>query len=56
MLIRPESIYDKILLGNCEKVLKNIPSNSCQLTITSPPYGNAIDYDLHVSKKKFRIL
>ncbi|HEX5519609.1 MAG TPA: site-specific DNA-methyltransferase, partial [Candidatus Nitrosocosmicus sp.] len=51
MLIRPESIYDKILLGNCEKVLKNFPSNSCQLTITSPPYGNAIDYDLHVSKK-----
>lgn len=51
MLIRPESIYDKILLGNCEKVLKNFPPNSCQLTITSPPYGNAIDYDLHVSKK-----
>jgi DNA modification methylase len=52
MLIRPESIYDKILLGNCEKILKNFPSNSIQLTITSPPYGNAIDYDLHVSKKK----
>jgi site-specific DNA-methyltransferase (adenine-specific) len=51
MLIRPESIYDKILLGNCEKVLKNFPSNCIQLTITSPPYGNAIDYDLHVSKK-----
>jgi modification methylase len=50
MLIRPESIYDKILLGNCEKVLKNFPSNSIQLTITSPPYGNAIDYDVHVLK------
>lgn len=51
MLIRPESIYDKIVLGNCEKVLKNFPANSFQLTITSPPYGNAIDYDLHASKK-----
>ncbi|MBA3976797.1 MAG: site-specific DNA-methyltransferase [Nitrosopumilus sp.] len=51
MLIRPESLYDKIILGNCEKILKNFPSNSIQLTITSPPYGNAIDYDLHVSKK-----
>lgn len=51
MLIRPESLYDKIVLGNCEKVLKNFASNSIQLTITSPPYGNAIDYDLHVSKK-----
>jgi DNA modification methylase len=51
MLIRPESLYDKIILGNCEKILKNFPSNSIQLTITSPPYGNAIDYDLHASKK-----
>ena len=51
MLIRPESLYDKIVLGNCEKILKNFPSNSIQLTVTSPPYGNAIDYDLHVSKK-----
>lgn len=51
MLIRPESLYDKIILGNCEKILKNFPSNSVQLTITSPPYGNAIDYDLHVAKK-----
>ena len=51
MLIRPESLYDKIVLGNCERILKNFPSNSIQLTITSPPYGNAIDYDLHVSKK-----
>lgn len=50
MLIRPESIYDKIILGNCENVLKNFPSNSIQLTITSPPYGNAIDYDVHVLK------
>ncbi len=50
MLIRPESIYDKIILGNCENVLKNFPSNSIQLTITSPPYGNAIDYDAHVLK------
>jgi site-specific DNA-methyltransferase (adenine-specific) len=51
VLVRPESIYDKILQGNCNKLLKNIPANSIQLTITSPPYGNAIDYDLHATKK-----
>jgi modification methylase len=32
-------------------MLKNVPSGSIQLTVTSPPYGNAIDYDLHASKK-----
>jgi DNA modification methylase len=38
-----------IIGGNCKEALKKIPQNSIQLTITSPPYRNAIDYGMHVS-------
>ncbi|MGA8911475.1 MAG: hypothetical protein WB443_01315, partial [Nitrososphaeraceae archaeon] len=44
-----QNLIDKIITGNCKEVLSRIPSNSVQLTITSPPYGNAIDYDMHAS-------
>lgn len=40
---------DKILSGDCKQIITLLPKNSIQLTITSPPYRNAIDYDLHVS-------
>jgi site-specific DNA-methyltransferase (adenine-specific) len=40
---------DVIIPGNCKDVLKKISSESVQLTITSPPYRNAIDYDMHAS-------
>ncbi len=40
---------DKILPGDCKQIISFLPKNSIQLTITSPPYRNAIDYDLHVS-------
>lgn len=40
---------DVIIAGNCKDVLKKISSESVQLTITSPPYRNAIDYDMHAS-------
>lgn len=43
------NFVDQIITGNCKNVLQDIPANSVQLTITSPPYRNAIDYDLHVS-------
>ena len=49
MLVQ-EHIVDEILSGDCKAVLTKIPSNSIQLTITSPPYRNAIDYDMHVSR------
>ncbi|HZI71430.1 MAG TPA: hypothetical protein VFD60_09740, partial [Nitrososphaeraceae archaeon] len=44
-----QNIIDEIINGNCKEILSRIPSNSVQLTITSPPYGNAIDYDMHAS-------
>src|SRR5215510_13872817 len=39
---------NSILLGDCKGVLTKFPSNLIQLTITSPPYRNAIDYEAHV--------
>jgi modification methylase len=48
MLIQ-QNVVDEIIIGNCKEILSRIPSNTIQLTVTSPPYGNAIDYDIHVS-------
>ena len=39
---------NKILIGDNRKLLSKIPDNSINLTITSPPYRNAIDYKMHV--------
>lgn len=48
MLVQ-EEITNQIAVGNCKDVLQRLPANSVQLTITSPPYRNAIDYDTHAS-------
>lgn len=44
------SYVDKILSGDCKEIIAKIPKGSIQLTITSPPYRNAIDYHAHISK------
>ena len=49
MLAYQEQTADQIIVGNCKKVLEKLPENTVQLTITSPPYRNAIDYDMHAS-------
>ncbi|HET7344705.1 MAG TPA: site-specific DNA-methyltransferase [Nitrososphaeraceae archaeon] len=51
MLVQ-KNIVDEIITGNCKEVLSGVPSNSIQLTITSPPYRNAIDYDMHASRNE----
>jgi DNA modification methylase len=43
------NVVDVIIAGNCKEVLKRISPDSVQLTITSPPYRNAIDYEMHAS-------
>ncbi|HXV46802.1 MAG TPA: site-specific DNA-methyltransferase [Nitrososphaera sp.] len=48
-MLAQEEIVNQIALGNCKNVLRRLPANSVQLTITSPPYRNAIDYDMHAS-------
>ena len=49
MLAQEEQMADRVILGNCKTVLQKLPENSVQLTITSPPYRNAINYDMHAS-------
>ena len=51
MLVQ-QNIVNEIITGNCKEILSRIPANSIQLTITSPPYRNAIDYNMHVSKNR----
>lgn len=51
MLARQEELANHFFVGNCRDILQKMPANSVQLTITSPPYRNAIDYDMHVSGK-----
>lgn len=36
-----EAFTNKIFLGDCAKKLKNIPNNSINLVITSPPYADS---------------
>ena len=48
MLVQQE-ITNQIDVGNCKDILRGLPANSVQLTVTSPPYRNAIDYDIHAS-------
>ena len=50
-----------IVNGNCIEVMKDIPDNSVDLTITSPPYDNLRDYKGYtfdfegIAKELFRI-
>jgi len=47
------SFYDTIICGD-SKNLNFIPSNSIALTVTSPPYHNAINYSKHIEKGWYR--
>lgn len=42
-----EKYVGKILNGDCSELMKDIPENSIDLIVTSPPYGVGIDYDTH---------
>ena len=35
----------KLIQGNCSEILKTLPENSIDLTVTSPPYDNLRDYN-----------
>lgn len=43
-----QGFENSILTGDCKNILEKLPADSIQLTITSPPYRNAIDYSMHV--------
>lgn len=42
---------NEIFLHSCEK-MSELSDNSVALTVTSPPYWNAIDYDIHAMDKR----
>ena len=51
----------KLINGDCLEVMKDIPTNSVDLTVTSPPYDNLRDYNGYdfdfegIAKELFRI-
>jgi len=53
---------NEIIYGDCVEILKNIPDNSIDLVVTSPPYDgvreyNGFNFDLHeTGKELFRVL
>ncbi len=40
----PDEYLNKIIVGDSEDILKNIPDNSIDLVFTSPPYNFGLDY------------
>lgn len=38
-MIYPKDFINKIITGNCVDVMKEIPDNSVDLAVTSPPYN-----------------
>jgi site-specific DNA-methyltransferase (adenine-specific) len=44
---------NSIIQGDCRKVLSELSADFVQLTITSPPYRNAIDYEAHIGKNGY---
>lgn len=49
MLIVSNEYINKIFCKSCEH-MDELPDNAVALTVTSPPYWNAIDYDRHVAE------
>lgn len=43
----PHEYENKIICGNSECVLKQLPDNCIDLVFTSPPYNFGLDYDSH---------
>jgi site-specific DNA-methyltransferase (adenine-specific) len=42
-----ENYIGKVTVGDCRKVMSELPINSIDLIVTSPPYGVGIAYDVH---------
>ena len=42
----------KIEIGDCFELIKNLPDNSVDLVITSPPYADIVNYGKNISIKK----
>jgi len=57
-----EELKNKIYQGDCLEVMKDIPDNSVDLVVTSPPYDNLRDYQGYtfnfkeIAKELFRVI
>lgn len=49
MLIASNGYINKVFCKSCEH-MDELPDDAVALTVTSPPYWNAIDYDRHVAE------
>ena len=58
----PNDFVNRIICGDCLEVMKDIPDNSVDMVLTSPPYDNLRDYKGYVfnfegiAKELFRII
>ena len=56
-----EEMLNKVICGDCLEVMKDIPDNSIDLTVTSPPYDNLRTYNGYtfdfegIAKELYRI-
>jgi len=41
----PEDFINRIICGDCMEIMKDIPDNTIDLIVTSPPYDNLRDYE-----------
>lgn len=48
-----ENFINTIHSGDCREVMKQMPENSVDLLVTSPPYGVGIEYDTHNDDMNF---
>jgi DNA modification methylase len=39
-----DSFENRFIVGDCEEILKDLPSKSIDLVFTSPPYANQRNY------------
>jgi len=58
----PNDFVNKIICGDCLEVMKDIPDNSIDMVLTSPPYDNLRDYKGYtfnfegIAKELYRII
>lgn len=50
----PNDFINKIVQGDCREVLKQIPDNTVDLIVTSPPYNVGITYDTWNDRMKWK--
>jgi len=49
-MIFPDDFVDKLIVGDCLEIMKQIPDNSIDLIVTSPPYNkHATNTKYHTS-------